>query len=573
MARCSCVSLLLLAVARTALPADTGMLYIKSDPPGATVVIGGVERGKTPVLLKNLPAGETEITLRFEGAEPVVVRETIVAKRVTRLSADIDVPGASLTIISDPLEATVYLDEKEHGETPTTIEGLLPGRHHLLLLKAGLPRTTRSIILAAGEERVLEIKLGTAQAQAQAEEETTPPPSRTAAPTSRVPEAMQEFFKEFLALVEKGDLAAAQKLAKRASAGGDLAEFRAHVLAAAEAAKLLGDLDEAAKRGAKSLVGKKTELATKTGTREGRVKAVDDECITLMKEIKVGRRVVGGTRSRVAWSDLTPEALVELAKGWPPDGTTGAVAQALAARARGDVKGIQSALEGAGGDLLGQYLRERTAAASESTMSAEIRAEWEGIRKRTLSSKISATAARKLLADIDKLKTRLEESGVTVPSAKQVHDAELRARTTLVRAAGVPREAVEFQGHSYMLYDLPVSWPRAKALCERAKGHLVTIASHGEQRFVLGMGRGRTKGAWIGLTDIRREGRWEWVTGERLDFTVWGPRQPDDTDGEDYGQLVFENPDGGGLSGRWNDVNLQTRSFFICEWEFAAGTE
>jgi hypothetical protein len=384
---------------------------------------------------------------------------------------------------------------------------------------------------------------------------------------------MREFFEEFLALVGKDDLAGAQKLAKRASAERDLAAYRTHVLAAAEAAKLLGGLGEAAKRGARSLVGKEAELETKTGTRVGRVKAVDDECITLMREIKVGRRVVGGSRSRVAWRDLTPEAVEKLAKDWPPEGTTGAVAQALAARARGDAKGVQGALEGAGGDLLGQYLRDRTAAASGAAMSAEIHADWEGIRQRTLSSKISATAARRLLADIGKLKAKLEESGVTFPTAKQVGDAELRARTALVRAAGVPREAVEFQGHSYMLYDLPVSWPRAKILCERANGHLVTITSHEEQRFVVDMCRGHGGKVWIGLTDARKEGRWAWITGEKLAFTAWKGGEPNDEGGEDFGLLAIESPDDANLSRRWNDANLQTRSFFICEWEFAAGTE
>jgi hypothetical protein len=398
---CPATFLVVLSIVEGAPAADTGMLYVKSDPPGATVVIGGVERGKTPVLVKGLPVVETEITLRIEGAKPVVVRETIEANKVARVSAEIDVPGASLTVISDPLEATVYLDKREHGNTPITIEGLLPGRHHLLLLKKDFPGTTRTIVLVAGEERVLEVKLGTAQA----EEETGPAAKR---PASRAPEAMERFLEEFLDLVEKGDNAGAQRLAERASAERGFAECKAHVLVAGEAAKLLAGLDEAAKRGARSLVGKETELATKRGTRVGRVEAVDDEGIAIVKEIKVGRKVLGGSKSLVAWSDLTPETLEELAKDWPPEGTAGAVAQALAAHARGDVRGAQKALDDAADDLLGQYLRERfgvskpkeTAASGSgegapSHEDALLRAEREFSRK-------AEEAKAKVLADLEK---------------------------------------------------------------------------------------------------------------------------------------------------------------------------
>ncbi|MHC4251684.1 MAG: PEGA domain-containing protein [Planctomycetota bacterium] len=570
MARCVGVLLLLLAVARTALPADTGMLYVKSDPPGATVVIGGVERGKTPVLVKGLPAGETKIELRIEGAKPVVVRETIEANKVARVSAEIDVPGASLTIISDPLEATVYLDKREHGKTPITIEGLQPGEHALLLLKAGSPRTARTIILAAGEERVLEVKLGTAQP----EEETRPPPERTAAPTSRVPEAMREFFGKFVALIEKGDHAGAERYAKRASAEKHLAEFKTHVLAAAEAGKLLGGLEEAAKRGAELLVGKEAELATKTGTRVGRVKAVDDECITLMKEIKVGRQVVGGTRSRVAWRDLTPEALEKLAKDWPPEGTTGAVAQALAARARGDVRGAQRALNDAGDDLLGQYLREGVAATAEAAATAEVTAALAGIERRIAKSGASFTSARRLLSDVADFKRRHAKDGLPASLVERITTAERRARRGIVKAAGVPDEALEFGGHLYMLYDVQVSWPRAKALCERMHGHLVSVTTHEEHEFLLSLCRNKARNVWLGFTDSRREGSWMWVTGEKLTYTRWRPGEPNNWGGnEDYGVLEARVSDSPDKSGMWIDADSKKPRFFVCEWDFAAGTE
>ncbi|MHC4504728.1 MAG: PEGA domain-containing protein, partial [Planctomycetota bacterium] len=56
-----------LALAALAEAAETGMLYVKSDPPGATVVIAGEERGRTPVLVKGLPPGRVVVELRLAG--------------------------------------------------------------------------------------------------------------------------------------------------------------------------------------------------------------------------------------------------------------------------------------------------------------------------------------------------------------------------------------------------------------------------------------------------------------------------------------------------------------------------
>ena len=70
-------------------------------------------------------------------------------------------PSASLTVISKPLEAMVYIDGREVGTTPVTLQHLDPGRCELVLVKDGHPRTARTIHLKPGSKRVLEIELGT----------------------------------------------------------------------------------------------------------------------------------------------------------------------------------------------------------------------------------------------------------------------------------------------------------------------------------------------------------------------------------------------------------------------------
>lgn len=92
--------------------------------------------------------------------------------------------------------------------------------------------------------------------------------------------------------------------------------------------------------------------------------------------------------------------------------------------------------------------------------------------------------------------------------------------------------------------------------CAAIGAHLVTITSAAEQAFVAAL-VGRD--AWIGAFQGVGEGTWFWSTGERFDYTNWGPNQPDDSGGnEDCAQLV-------GATGAWNDRNCTARLPAVCE--------
>jgi hypothetical protein len=86
-------------------------------------------------------------------------------------------------------------------------------------------------------------------------------------------------------------------------------------------------------------------------------------------------------------------------------------------------------------------------------------------------------------------------------------------------------------GHGYAIYvaSAGVSWTEARARAEQAGGHLVSIASSGENAFVLGLVNARPDafvnliGPWLGgyqpaptAADEPNNG-WQWVDG-----TPWG---------------------------------------------------
>lgn len=146
---------------------------------------------------------------------------------------------------------------------------------------------------------------------------------------------------------------------------------------------------------------------------------------------------------------------------------------------------------------------------------------------------------------------------------------------------GIPDTAVEFNGHYYQVYDTPMTWNEAKAYCESLDGHLVTITSGAEQEFVETLiANGKKKSYWLGGTDAANEGTWEWITGEKFDYTNWREFMPDNWQNEDYLMMYKEMDPSytGETFGRWNDLKSDGtcpgNSYFskdifgfICEWD------
>lgn len=130
-------------------------------------------------------------------------------------------------------------------------------------------------------------------------------------------------------------------------------------------------------------------------------------------------------------------------------------------------------------------------------------------------------------------------------------------------------DAVEVDGHYYKIYTGSYTWEEAKAKCEKAGGYLATITSQDEQDFIDGLNKNYEE-MWIG--GFRDDDHtWQWVTGEKWDYTHWGEGEPNDS----YNVIGNENrvalwPDG------WNDLNeenIYEQHGFICEWDYGAPIE
>lgn len=105
-----------------------------------------------------------------------------------------------------------------------------------------------------------------------------------------------------------------------------------------------------------------------------------------------------------------------------------------------------------------------------------------------------------------------------------------------------------YEGNRYYRSNNTMSWTEANALCEQKGGHLVSVASGGENNFVY---QNTIGVSWLGLSDEDIEGSWLWTTGELEIFQYWRYGEPNNAYGlENYTQIRFSN-----YGDRWNDID------------------
>ena len=126
-----------------------------------------------------------------------------------------------------------------------------------------------------------------------------------------------------------------------------------------------------------------------------------------------------------------------------------------------------------------------------------------------------------------------------------------------------PRELGVFEGHTYQIFRDKCTWSEAKEKCEKAGGHLVTITSPEEQKYI-DLLNSENLVLWIGLYRDSM-GTWKWVDGKNLGYTNWDNGEPNNYNSYEY---PFENA--GAVRPAWNDYhedNTADISGYICEWD------
>jgi hypothetical protein len=141
------------------LTSDSAKLVVNSTPTGATVVVNGLTKGVTPYTTDRLPAGENTVSMTLDGHMPVVRKVMLQAGDEQRIDAVLDPLPASLSILSTPSGAKVFVDDRLAGQTPLVVDTIAPGAHALRIENPGFESQSRAVELKTQDRRVEEFQL------------------------------------------------------------------------------------------------------------------------------------------------------------------------------------------------------------------------------------------------------------------------------------------------------------------------------------------------------------------------------------------------------------------------------
>lgn len=131
----------------------------RSEPPGATLLVDGEERGTTP-LTTEIDAGAREVALSLTGYQRWTRELEVVADEPRELPlVRLSPAPARVRVTSEPSGATVAVGGEFRGRTPVTL-AIAPDQEVTLRLnKAGHRPATRELRLERAEERALALEL------------------------------------------------------------------------------------------------------------------------------------------------------------------------------------------------------------------------------------------------------------------------------------------------------------------------------------------------------------------------------------------------------------------------------
>lgn len=147
------------AAIEIAMEREKGLVLIHSVPTGAEISIDGAHRGKTPLLLTDLPLGRYRVRASSAGYQSRETDLTIENRTPSRVSLSLDSDSANLTVNSTPAGAAVTVNGLSKGMTPCTIERLPSGENKVSLMLAEHLPYQDTVKLRAGEAHTMEVTL------------------------------------------------------------------------------------------------------------------------------------------------------------------------------------------------------------------------------------------------------------------------------------------------------------------------------------------------------------------------------------------------------------------------------
>jgi hypothetical protein len=137
---------------------DPGFLRLESKPAGATVLVNGRQEGVTPLALSVTPGSyRIEFSLENE-TRAVTVPVTAGQESYQTVSLYPTGPPGTISVVTTPPGATVFIDGVARGRAPLSITDIVPGEH-VVVVESAVARVERTVEVMAGRLATLDLPL------------------------------------------------------------------------------------------------------------------------------------------------------------------------------------------------------------------------------------------------------------------------------------------------------------------------------------------------------------------------------------------------------------------------------
>lgn len=136
-----------------------GLVLIRSNPPGAAVSIGEVYEGATPLALHDIPLGAHRARLVKSGYNDREIEFSVEDRVPKALDVDLVSNSGTLVVHSDPSGATLFVDGRNEGLTPVSIERIEKGERDIALEMPGYLSYRRSVRIGADDTARVDAQL------------------------------------------------------------------------------------------------------------------------------------------------------------------------------------------------------------------------------------------------------------------------------------------------------------------------------------------------------------------------------------------------------------------------------
>lgn len=129
-----------------------GLVMIQSDPPGAVVSIGddGIQ-GNTPLTFHNVRLGEHRARLVMAGYSDREVTFTVEDRIPQMVHVDMISNSGTLVVHSEPSGATVFVDGRNEGSTPISLDRVEQGERDIVVQLEGYASYRGNVLISPGD--------------------------------------------------------------------------------------------------------------------------------------------------------------------------------------------------------------------------------------------------------------------------------------------------------------------------------------------------------------------------------------------------------------------------------------